>query len=137
MLPTSHLSQADASAKRILVVDDQAAVLQMLAHFLKADGHRVICAVDGFEGLHTAQTQPVDLVLLDLDMPGMGGFEVCAKLKKGLSTAHIPVLLISARLTVHDWPEIVAAGADGFLPKPFSFEQMRGEVRRLLSLAAR
>ncbi|HXA14168.1 MAG TPA: response regulator, partial [Opitutaceae bacterium] len=123
-------------AKQILVIDDQPLIRDLLGRFLQADGHRVITAVDGREGLAKARALPPDLILLDVDIPALNGFEVCATLKDEPATASVPVVFISARLSIHDRGRMEAAGAAGFLAKPFSLAQLRGVVGSLLGMAA-
>ncbi|HSY54765.1 MAG TPA: response regulator [Opitutaceae bacterium] len=123
-------------AKQILVIDDQPLIRDLLGRFLQADGYRVITAVDGREGLAKARALLPDLILLDVDIPVLNGFEVCAALKDEPATAPMPVVFISARLSIHDRGRMAAAGAAGFLAKPFSLAQLRGVVGSLLGLAA-
>jgi CheY-like chemotaxis protein len=123
-----------ATAKRILVIDDQPLIRDLLRQFLQADGHRVVVAANGTEGLAQARTLRPDLILLDVDMPAPNGLEVCAKLKHEAATAQVPVLFISARLSTHDIGRMAAVGAAGFLPKPFSLVDVRQAINRLLGL---
>jgi DNA-binding response OmpR family regulator len=125
-----------ATAKRILVIDDQLLIRDLLMRLLEADGHRVFVAAGGREGLVVAQVLPFDLILLDVDMPGLNGLEVCAELKRGAETAQVPVLFISGRLSTHDLQQMTAVGAAGFLPKPFLLEQVHRTVNGLLRAAA-
>jgi CheY-like chemotaxis protein len=124
-----------ATAKRILVIDDQQLIRDLLMHLLQADGHQVFVAVSGREGLVLARVMPLDLILLDMDMPGLSGLEVCAELKRGAETAHTPVIFISGRRSMQDMQQMTAVGAAGFLPKPFLFEQVRQTVNSVLAAA--
>src|SRR5580693_7388570 len=99
------------TAKRILVIDDQPLIRDLLVQMLEADGHCVFTAANGREGLASARVLPLDLILLDVDMPVLNGFEVCAELKSGAATAQMPVLFISARFSTHDLQQMVAVGA--------------------------
>jgi DNA-binding response OmpR family regulator len=126
-----------ATAKRILVIDDQLLIRDLLRHLLEAEGHHVFVAISGKEGLAVARVLPFDLILLDVDMPGLNGFQVCTELKRGTETARVPVLFISARQGAHDLQQMTAVGAAGFLPKPFLREELRGTVNSILRAVAR
>jgi CheY-like chemotaxis protein len=121
-----------ATAKRILVIDDQLLIRDLLSHLLGADGHQVFTAPSGKEGLVLARVLPCDLILLDVDMPGLNGLEVCAELKRESETAHVPVLFISGRRSAQDLQQMTAVGAAGFLSKPFLLEQVRQTVNGIL-----
>jgi CheY-like chemotaxis protein len=121
-----------ATAKRILVIEDQLLIRDLLTHLLEADGHRVFVAASGRDGLVVARELPFDLILLDVDMPGLNGLEVCAELKREATTAHVPVIFISGRLGAQNLQQMTAVGAAGFLPKPFLFEQVHRTVNRIL-----
>jgi CheY-like chemotaxis protein len=125
-----------ATGKRILVIDDQPLIRDLLRQFLQADGHCVFTAVDGTEGLAKARALRPDLILLDVDMPAPNGLQVCAQLKHEPATAQVPVLFISARLSTHDIGQMAAVGAAGFLPKPFLLVDVRQAINRLLGLTA-
>jgi CheY-like chemotaxis protein len=125
-----------ATAKRILVIDDQFLIRDLLRHLLEADGHHVFVAISGKEGLAVARALPLDLILLDVDMPGLSGLEVCAELKRETETAHVPVLFVSGRRSAHDLQQMTAVGAAGFLPKPFLFEELHLTVNRILGAVA-
>jgi DNA-binding response OmpR family regulator len=121
-----------ATAKRILVIDDQLLIRDLLTRLLEADGHHVFVAPSGKEGLVLARVLAFDLILLDVDMPGLNGLEVCAKLKSEAATAQVPVLFISGRLGTHDLQQMAEVGAAGFLPKPFLLEHVRRTVSNIL-----
>jgi CheY-like chemotaxis protein len=121
-----------ATAKRILVIDDQLLIRDLLRHLLEAEGHHVFLAISGKEGLAVARVLPFDLILLDVDMPGLTGLEVCTELKRKTETAHVPVLFISGRRSAHDLKQMTAVGAVGFLPKPFLREELHRTVNHIL-----
>jgi CheY-like chemotaxis protein len=122
-----------AAAKRILVIDDQLLIRDLLTQVLEADGHQVLAAAGGREGLVLARVLPFDLILLDVDMPGLSGLEVCTELKREAATAPIPVLFISGRRSTQEIQQMTAVGAVGFLPKPFLFEEVHRTVNRILN----
>jgi CheY-like chemotaxis protein len=131
-----ELPKEAGKGKQILVIDDDPMMRDLLLQFLQADGYRVITAADGREGLAQARSLQPDLVLLDISMPAPNGLEVCATLKREAATAQMPVLFISARLTAHDVEQMKAAGASGFLSKPFSLVEMRRAINLVLGLRA-
>jgi CheY-like chemotaxis protein len=124
------------TAKRILVIDDQLLIRTLLMRLLEADGHQVFVAATGKEGLVVARELPFDLILLDVDMPGLNGLKVCAELKRDAATAQVPVIFISGRLSTQDLDQMTAVGAVGFLPKPFLLEQVHRTVDSILKAAA-
>jgi DNA-binding response OmpR family regulator len=116
---------------RILVVDDTPANIKLLDAVLGSQGYTVIPAVSGAEALALVEQEPPDLVLLDILMPGMDGYEVCRRLRGRPATAHLPVILITASET-KDKVKGLDAGADDFLAKPFDQAELLARVRSLL-----
>ena len=115
---------------RILVIDDYAGILDVLELMLTAAGHQVMTAGTGIEGLELAAQSPPDLVLLDVDMPGMDGVSVCLELKRNMRTAGIPVLFMTGRFGPQSAERARMAGAFGIMPKPFVREQLMEEIGR-------
>ncbi len=120
---------------RILMIDDQPDSLELFSMLLRADDatRELFQATDGAAGIERARQKPPDLVVLDVKMPGMDGFEVCRRLKADPATAHVPVLMvsgvwISARHRAHG----LNLGADGYLCKPFEPAEFTAQVRSLL-----
>jgi CheY-like chemotaxis protein len=122
---------------RILVVDDYAAILDMLEMMLAEAGHEVMSACSGVAGLELAARWRPDLVLLDVDMPGMDGVAVCRELKRGDATRSIPVLLMSGRFGPDVSERARKAGALGVMPKPFACEGLLAEIRSAATEASR
>jgi PleD family two-component response regulator len=121
----------------IQFADDNEDMRNMVRDFLEASGHKVGLAEDGPSALESALKSPPDLLILDLQMPGMSGFEVCSTVKQDGRTAAVPVLMLTAQTTVEDKLEGFAAGADDYLPKPFDLRELRARVDALLRLARR
>lgn len=121
---------------RILVVDDVPANVKLLEARLLADYFEVLTAVDGPSALNVCAATQVDLILLDIMMPGIDGFEVCERLKANPRTAHIPVVMVTALDQSEDRVRGLRAGADEFLTKPVNDIQLMTRVRSLLRLKA-
>ena len=120
------------SAEHILVVDDEEDILELVSYNLAKAGYRVTKAASGEEALKSARAKPPDLVLLDLMLPGVDGFEVCNTLKRDPRTANVPVVMLTAR---GEEPDIVAGlelGADDYITKPFSPRVMIARIRAVL-----
>jgi CheY-like chemotaxis protein len=120
-----------ADAPRILVVDDEPDNCELLELLLAWEGFAVVTACGGAEALALVAQQPPDLILLDVMMPGMTGFEVVATLKGQPGTKHIPVIMVTAMEDPRARAEGV--GADGFLRKPLDREDLVRHVRQLLA----
>jgi adenylate cyclase len=112
--------RAAAYSSRILVVDDNASNRDVLERRLVREGHRVVCAANGASALELIVRQEFDLILLDLIMPEMSGFEVLRRLKAAEHTRHIPVIVISALDELDSVVRCIEAGAEDYLTKPFN-----------------
>lgn len=116
--------------KRLLVVDDDDEIRELLEFDLSHSGYSVDSACDGMEGLNKAVTNSYDLVLLDVMMPKMNGFDVCKNLRK--AKPDIPVLLLTAKGTIADKTQGFDCGADDYLVKPFDIQEVLLRVKALL-----
>ena len=116
---------------RVLVVDDIPANVKLLEARLSAEYFDVITATNGEEALATCERAKCDIVLLDVMMPDMNGFEVCRRLKAGVTTHHIPVVMVTALDQPSDRVKGLEAGADDFLTKPVSDVALIARVRSL------
>ena len=124
----------DAVTGRVLVVDDQENNRLLLKDLLEAQGHQVIEAVDGAEALRQVVDSIPDVVLLDVGMPGMDGFEVCRRLKADPATAAIPVLLVTA-LSQRDQRLLgIGAGANDYITKPIDKSDLSLRVRNAIRM---
>jgi putative two-component system response regulator len=123
-----------AGAGRILVIDDQAANVEVLRRLMKRLGYEVQSASDGESGLLAVARGRPDLVLLDVNMPGIDGFEVCRRIKSDRSTRLIPVVLITTLTASEDRVRGIEAGADDFLNKPPVMAELEARVRSLIRL---
>lgn len=115
--------------ERILVVDDEESILQLLAYNLTRAGYEVVTTESGEEGLRLAKTEPFDLLLLDLMLPGMDGFEVCKEIRK---SSGMPILMLTARGEEIDRVVGFELGADDYVTKPFSPRELLGRVKAIL-----
>ena len=120
------------SAMHILIVEDERKMALALKKGLEAENHRVSLALDGREALEYASAQEFDVIVLDLMLPGMDGFEVARRIRK--SQNHAPILMLTARDAVPDIVKGLDSGADDYITKPFSFDVF---LARLRSVARR
>ncbi len=119
---------------RILVVDDEPQNLELIEALLPPEGYQVFTAGSGEEGLAAAHEKKPDLIILDLMMPGLSGFEVCARVKTHPQTAGIPVLFVTALTQDADKARALAAGGDDFLTKPFQRTELLARIEALLKV---
>ncbi|MCK4665501.1 response regulator [Candidatus Dependentiae bacterium] len=120
--------------KKILVVDDSKTIRLMMEAGLSKEGYEVITAIDGEDGLIKAFTENPNLIVLDVMMPKLNGFQVCRKIKRDERTLHIPVLILTAQDQKEEILEGFNAGADEYLCKPFKFDELLRQVKTLLKL---
>lgn len=119
-------------AETVLVVEDDADILQVLRYNLEARGYRVLTATDGPSALAEAQARKPSLILLDLLLPGLSGLEVCRRLKAREDTARIPILMLTAKAAEEDRILGLELGADDYVPKPFSPREVLLRVEAVL-----
>jgi CheY-like chemotaxis protein len=127
--------QASVTAT-ILIVDDEERNRKLLEVFMKAEGYRTICVGDGREAMAIAARERPDLVLLDMMMPGMDGFDVARALKAEPSLRRIPVVIVSSLDDIASRRRVLSAGADEVLNKPVDRWQLSQHVARLLKDAS-
>ncbi|NIQ92362.1 MAG: response regulator transcription factor [Deltaproteobacteria bacterium] len=116
----------------ILVVEDERDILQLIAHNLKSADFDVLTAQEGYEALSVAKNHLPQLIILDLMLPGLDGFEVCKELKRSPVTKDIPVLMLTARGEEVDRIVGLELGADDYVVKPFSPRELILRVRAIL-----
>ncbi len=121
--------------RRILIADDEFNIRNILEFSLHAEGLDVIEAENGEQALQSALSEAPDLIILDVMMPGLGGVETCRRLKADVRTAHIPVILLTARSSGDDRREGLEAGAARYITKPFSPHKVVEAVQDLLGVA--
>lgn len=119
--------------KTILFIDDEAALQKTLGEFLKQEGYDVLNALDGENGLELAKKQNPDLILLDLIMPKMNGFETLAALKSDPGTEPIPVIILTNLEDINDIDRAIEAGADSYLLKShYSPDEVLEKINQIL-----
>jgi len=121
--------------ERILIIEDETPMRTALADLLTAEGYRTLPAADGESGLKRALAEKPDLILLDVMMPKLDGFAVCAELRR--LTVDVPVVMLTAKGQIEDRVNGLDAGADDYIVKPFSSEELLARVRAVLRRAER
>jgi len=114
---------------RILIVDDEPTIIKFLRSNLEANGFEIIAAIDGAEALQTVEMELPDLVILDIMMPKMDGFEVCRQLREW---SQVPIIMLSAQDDEGDEIRCLNLGADDYITKPFSARELIARVRAVL-----
>lgn len=123
-------------AEKILVVDDDVNALKLIGYALHREGYEIIAAQSGQEALAKSQAEKPQLVILDIMMPGMDGYEVCRRLRAAPQTAHLPVIMLTAKGQVEDKVAGFEAGADDYLIKPVVPTELLARVKALLLRSA-
>jgi len=132
MLHRPEVSSSNAEGGQlILLADDEASMRMVMERRLQSWGYAVVTAQDGRQAVELAQTHPPDLILLDVMMPQLDGLSACRILKAAEATRHIPIVIITAKDSKDLPQETKAAGADGFLQKPYDFAELRAMLKQL------
>ena len=126
------MTDDNPDAKTVLVVDDLDTTRQILTYSLKNAGYRTIEAADGFQAIQAALDRHVDLILLDIMLPGMDGLEVLKRLRDEEKTKNIPVIAVTARSQKDEIINTMEAGANGYIIKPFTKETVLEKVKQFL-----
>ena len=122
-------------AKKVLIADDEPNILISLEFLMQREGHAVSVARDGDAALAAIRRDRPDLVLLDVMMPGKSGFDVCQAVRADPDLAHVKILMLTAKGRDTDLAKGTALGADGYVTKPFSTQELAARVRELLGVA--
>ncbi|WP_299309515.1 phosphate regulon transcriptional regulator PhoB [uncultured Croceicoccus sp.] len=117
---------------RLLLVEDDLSLAELLQYRFEAEGYRVISTPDGDEALLLAEEQAPDLVILDWMVEGTSGIEICRRLRRGKGTAHVPIVMLTARDAEEDRIRGLETGADDYLTKPFSPRELIARVGAVL-----
>lgn len=118
--------------KKILIVDDEDHIRELLKFNLEKNGYIVYMANDGLNGLKLAREKQVDLILLDLMLPGMDGFEVCKEIRRDNIISNVPIIMLTAKSEEIDKILGLELGADDYITKPFSIRELSARVKALL-----
>ncbi len=121
---------------KILIVDDELDTLLPLKRALEMEDFNVIEAQDGVEALEKVRYEIPDLVLLDLMLPKINGFEVCQRLKQDEATSSIPIIMLTAKSEASDKIEGIEIGADDYVTKPFNLDELKARVKAVLRRTA-
>ena len=116
----------------ILVVDDELPIIELIQYNLKKEGFEVLTAENGAQALELARTEKPDLIILDLMLPDMGGFDICRILRNDTSTARIPIIMATAKTSDSDIVSGLELGADDYITKPFSPKVLVARVKSVL-----
>ena len=121
-----------ADKVRLLLVDDEPSIVKMVGKRLEVEGFDVVVAMDGQEGLTKAQTEHPDLIILDLMLPKLNGYEVCTTLKHDPRYQKIPIVLFTAKAQDKDEKLGMECGANAYVRKPFRAQELLEKIRSLL-----
>ena len=128
------MNQSQLKPATVLVVDDIEQNVILLEAYLKLQNYRVAKAFNGTEALKIVEQEPPDIILLDIMMPGIDGYEVCKRLKNDPKTQFIPIVMVTALQDIEDKIKGIEAGADDFISKPFNKEELFTRVKSLLRI---
>lgn len=128
------MNDIDLTGSRILIADDNEQNRELLDAYLAAEGYEIFMANDGQETLDSVEANTPDLILLDIMMPRLSGYEVCERMKTNVETQGIPILMVTALNEMGDIEKAVKAGCDDFLTKPVSELELKTRVRSLLKV---
>ena len=126
-----------ADKPRILLVDDEPSIVKMVGKRLEVGGFDVLIAMDGQEGLDKARAERPDLIVLDLMLPKLNGYEVCTMLKQDTRYQGIPVVLFTAKAQEKDEKLGMECGANAYVKKPFRAQELLEKIRALLPATPR
>lgn len=122
-------------ASKILVIEDDPVIQMLISQTLRREGYEIVTASDGSEGLRKVKETQPNLVVLDISMPGLDGYQVCHYLRQDPATANLPIIMVTAMARPSDQRRGFETGADDYLPKPFSLADLITRVQSLLFFA--
>ncbi len=120
--------------KRVLLIEDDPSSVRLVSYTLEQEGYEVLTAMNGLDGLKKAREEAPDLLVLDVMLPGLDGFEVCRRLRADEQTAGLPVLMLSAKAQEIDKTTGLKVGADDYLAKPADPSEIMARVANLLAM---
>lgn len=119
--------------KKVLVVEDNEKNLYLISFILEKMGHRVIAARTGEEGVELAFQEKPDLVLMDIQLPGINGLETTQRIRAAETGANVPIIALTSYALVGDREQVLRAGCTGYIEKPINPETIMGEINKYLS----
>ena len=125
-----------AEKVRVLLVDDEPSIVKMVGKRLEVEGFDVLMAMDGQEGLKKAQAEQPDVIILDLMLPKLNGYEVCTMLKQDARYQKIPIVMFSAKAQEKDEKLGRECGANAYIRKPFKAQELLDQIRALVGSAS-
>ena len=131
-----RISRLSDTRTKILIVDDELDTLLPLKRALEMEDFNVVEAQDGVEALERVRSEIPDLVLLDLMLPKINGFEVCQRLKQAEATSYIPIIMLTAKGETSDKVEGIEIGADDYVTKPFDLAELKARIKAVLRRTA-
>jgi two-component system alkaline phosphatase synthesis response regulator PhoP len=131
-----RISRLSDTRTKILIVDDELDTLLPLKRALEMEDFKVIEAQDGVAALEKVKAETPDLVLLDLMLPKLNGFEVCQRLKQDETTSSIPIIMLTAKSETSDKIEGIGIGADDYVTKPFDLAELKARIKAVLRRTA-
>lgn len=117
---------------RILIIEDNPQNMELMSYLLRAFGHIVLSASDGAEGIEMARREMLDLIVCDIHLPGVDGYEVANHLKKHPVLRQLPLVAVTALAMVGDRDKVLSAGFDGYIDKPIEPEKFVGQIEAFL-----
>lgn len=120
------------AGEKILIVDDENHIVELLKYNLESNGYKTVCALNGIDALGIINDKKPDLILLDVMLPGMDGYDVCKEIKKNRETESIPVIMLTAKGDEFDKILGLELGADDYITKPFSVRELLARIKAVL-----
>jgi DNA-binding response OmpR family regulator len=133
----THNSDGDAVPVRVLIAEDEANIAEALRFILGREGYEVACVVDGESALRRLRSDPPDVLMLDVMLPGMNGFEVLKSVRADAALSALPVVILTAKTQAQDRRLAEELGAQAYIAKPFSNREIVDQLRRLTAARAR
>lgn len=121
-----------AEKHRILLVDDEPSLIKIIHKLLTVEGYEVLIAKDGEEALQMARSEKPDLLLLDIKLPKLDGYQVCRQLKEDPQYRQIPIIMLSALAQEQDRERGFQAGTDAYMPKPFGIQELLDKIKEFI-----
>ena len=119
-------------SKRILVIEDQEDNRRILRYLLKSADYEIVEAVTGEDGVALAEREPFDLILMDIQLPGLDGYEATRRIKSNQALRHIPIIVVTSYALSGDDVKAFEAGCDAYVTKPFSPRQLLAKIQEFL-----